>query len=196
MISESIVAAPSLLMGVPFVTLLGAIAALPLIATTSHWWEKNRSKLLTSFVLGVVVVGHYGFRSWGYHEAQPGIPSVVAVLEHAILQDYLPFLVLLFSLYVISGGIWVEGDIRTLPIVNTAFLAFGAVAASLIGTTGASMIFIRPLLQTNSERVKVRHTVVFLSFSSPTWVGVCCQLVIRRCSWVICKVCLFSGPYD
>ncbi len=151
-------------MAAPFVLLLGAIAALPLIPATCHWWEKNRSKLLVSLILGVVVTLHYAARGWGYHGSADGGPAVAAMLEHSILQDYLPFLVLLFSLYVIAGGLWIEGDIRALPIVNTGFLALGAVAASFVGTTGASMILIRPLLKTNSERTKVRHTVVFFIF--------------------------------
>ncbi len=156
--------APSPLMSLPFAVLLAAIALLPIIPATAHWWEKNRSKLLVSLVLGAIVLLHYGFRGWGYHESSAGFASVIAVLEHAILQDYLPFLVLLFSLYVIAGGMWVEGDIRATPSINTAFLAFGAIIASFVGTTGASMILIRPLLQTNSERAKVQHTVIFFIF--------------------------------
>ncbi len=162
--SAHVGSAPNSLLAIPFVLLLGAIAALPLIEVTSHWWEKNRSKLLVSLVLGGIVLAHYGLRGWGYHDAQPGVETVVAVLEHAILQDYLPFLVLLFSLYVIAGGMWIEGDIRALPSVNTAFLALGALVASFVGTTGASMILVRPLLQTNSERKNVRHTMVFFIF--------------------------------
>src|SRR5205823_1635210 len=68
------------------------------------------------------------------------------------------------SLYVISGGLHLDGDLRAHPAVNTAFLGVGAVLASLIGTTGASMVLIRPVLQTNAERRHVRHTVVFFIF--------------------------------
>jgi Na+/H+ antiporter NhaD/arsenite permease-like protein len=155
---------PSPLAAAPFAILLGAVAALPLIPAAAHWWEHNRSKLLASLGLGAVVLGHYAFRGWGFHEAAPGPATVVAVLEHAILRDYLPFVVLLFSLYVIAGGLWVEGDIRARPIVNVGFLGFGALLASFIGTTGASMILIRPLLQTNGGRTRVTHTLVFFIF--------------------------------
>jgi Na+/H+ antiporter NhaD/arsenite permease-like protein len=151
-------------MAAPFALLLGAIAILPLVSKTAHWWEHNRSKFIVSLVLSTIVMFHYGFRGWRYHESQPGLETVVMVLEHAVLQDYLPFLVLLFSLYVIAGGLCLEGDLKARPIVNTVFLAIGAIAASFIGTTGASMILIRPLLQTNSERVKTKHTFVFFIF--------------------------------
>jgi len=78
--------------------------------------------------------------------------------------DYVSFLILLGSLFVISGGILVTGDIEATPRVNTVFLAIGAVLANFIGTTGASMLLIRPLLSTNQERKRVAHTVVFFIF--------------------------------
>src|SRR6188768_1303280 len=78
--------------------------------------------------------------------------------------DYLSFMVLLGSLFVISGGVLIEGDLVATPTVNTAFLAGGALLASFIGTTGASMLLIRPLLETNSERRSAVHTVVFFIF--------------------------------
>jgi Na+/H+ antiporter NhaD/arsenite permease-like protein len=93
-----------------------------------------------------------------------GVDKVVTVLEHAILAEYIPFIVLLFSLYVISGGISLKGDLAAHPSTNTAFLAVGALIASFVGTTGASMLLIRPLLQTNSERRHVKHTVIFFIF--------------------------------
>ena len=86
------------------------------------------------------------------------------ILENAILQEYVPFIVLLFSLYTISGGIRIEGDLQADPLTNAAFMAVGAVLASFIGTTGAAMLLIRPLLETNRERKHVAHTVVFFIF--------------------------------
>jgi len=90
--------------------------------------------------------------------------SLGAVLRESVLDDYIPFIVLLFSLFTISGGIRLTGDISARPRTNTAILFLGSVLASLIGTTGASMVLIRPLLQINSERRRTRHTVVFFIF--------------------------------
>ena len=148
----------------PFAALLLAVAVLPLVPVAHHWWERNGIKLAVGLALGGLVLGHYASRGYGSHGAAPGWPTVLAVLEHAILRDYVPFMVLVSSLYVISGGVQVKGDLRALPLVNTAILAVGALAASLIGTTGASMVLIRPLLQANRDREHVRHTVVFFIF--------------------------------
>ncbi len=87
-----------------------------------------------------------------------------AVFANAVLGEYLPFIVLLFSLYVISGGIHLEGDLAAHPLTNSLFLLLGGVLASIIGTTGAAMLLIRPLLNTNSERKHVAHTVIFFIF--------------------------------
>ncbi len=86
------------------------------------------------------------------------------VFANAVLKEYVPFIVLLFSLYVISGGIRITGDLRAHPFTNAMFLLVGGVLASIIGTTGAAMLLIRPLLETNSERKHVVHTVIFFIF--------------------------------
>jgi len=152
----SLTHAPSLWSIIPFVGLLLCIAVLPLVHTTAHWWEHNRNRLIIALGFGVLTLGYYGM---AYNANK-----VFAVLEHAVLAEYLPFMVLLFSLYVISGGIGLKGDLAAHPATNTAFLAVGALIASFIGTTGASMLLIRPLLQTNAERKHVRHTVIFFIF--------------------------------
>ncbi len=161
-------AAPSLLAVIPFVALLLCIALLPLIHSVEHWWHHNRNKFIIAAALALVTLVYYLLRGTGFghgeHAAAPGISTVLKVLEHAVLGDYVPFIVLLFSLYTISGGIQLRGDLRARPAVNTAFLGLGAVLASIIGTTGASMLLIRPLLQTNHERKHVRHTVIFFIF--------------------------------
>jgi Na+/H+ antiporter NhaD/arsenite permease-like protein len=144
--------------------LLLAIAVLPLVPVAYHWWERNSVKLLVGLVLSAVVLAHYGWRGYGAHGEEPGGATVLAVLEHAILRDFAPFLILLFGLYVIAGGLQVKGNLLATPAFNTTLLGVGAVLASLIGTTGASMVLIRPLLQTNREREHVRHTVVFFIF--------------------------------
>lgn len=140
----------------PFVGILGCIALLPLIHRTHHWWESNLNRLGIALGCGGLTLLYYGL-AVGWDEILP-------VLNHAIPGEYVPFIVLLFSLYVISGGISLKGDLAAHPATNTGFLAFGALIASFIGTTGASMLLIRPLLQTNSERRHVVHTVVFFIF--------------------------------
>ena len=139
---------PSVPWALPFVGLLLAIAVLPLAAP--HFWESNLRKLGVGAVLGLPVLVLYG-------QARP------AALVHAA-RDYVSFIVLLGGLFVISGGILLEGDLEATPRTNAAFLGLGAVLASFVGTTGASMLLIRPLLQTNRERKHVVHTVVFFIF--------------------------------
>src|SRR3984893_18131067 len=132
----------------PFVAMLLAVALLPL--AWPRWWEPNRNKFLVSAVLGLPVLLLYLVRG-------PG------ALVHTA-GDYASFIILLAGLYVIAGGIQLRGDLEATPAVNTAFLAAGALLASLIGTTGASMLLIRALLQTNRERARGTHTVVFFIF--------------------------------
>ena len=132
----------------PFLAMLLAIALFPL--WLPHWWESNRSKLAVAAVLGAPVLVLYLAR-------QPG------ALVH-MAADYASFIILLAGLYVIAGGVLLTGDLEATPLVNTAFLATGSLLASLVGTTGASMLLIRPLLQTNRERARVTHTVVFFIF--------------------------------
>jgi Na+/H+ antiporter NhaD/arsenite permease-like protein len=132
----------------PFVALLAAIATFPLMSRTKHLWEKRRFQLLLALVLGVpmaVWVWSLGGRSEVIHS----------------LVEYGAFITLLFSLFVVSGGVFVAGDIRATPRNNTVFLAVGAVLASLIGTTGAAMLLVRPLLNTNRERKNKVHTFAF-----------------------------------
>jgi Na+/H+ antiporter NhaD/arsenite permease-like protein len=156
--------APHVLWTVPFVLLLLAIAVFPMVPVAHHWWERNSVKLLVGLMLSAVVLAHYGWRDFGVYGAPPGRSTVLAVLEHAILRDFIPFLILLFSLYVIAGGLQLKGHLHASPAVNTTMLGAGAVLASLIGTMGASMVLIRPLLQTNRDRKHVRHTVIFFIF--------------------------------
>ncbi len=156
-------AVPHLVWILPFVALLFCIAILPLIHKTEKWWEHNSSKLTVALVLAGVTCLYYLFRDNGFHAA-PGLPSLLTMLEHAVLLDYVPFIVLLLSLYTISGGIHLRGDIPAHPLTNVALLGIGAVVSNLIGTTGASMLLIRPLLNINKERHKVQHTVIFFIF--------------------------------
>ena len=162
---------------IPFVLLLAAIAILPLTPAASHWWEHNSSKLLVAGALGLVTLAYYAFAHraavdlhFPAHSVVPAAatgPSwgvAAAVLANALLSEYVPFILLLFALYVITGGVRIEGDLEATPAVNTAFLAAGALAASFIGTTGAAMLLVRPLLETNRERKHVAHTLVLFIF--------------------------------
>ncbi len=168
---------PPYWMAAPFVLLLGAIAVLPLLRATAHWWENNLHRFYVAGGLAAVTLVYYlalNAQPLAVHwpvpcvalpaAAGPNFAQTGAVLANAVLGEYLPFIVLLFSLYTISGGIRIEGDLPAHPLTNTAFLAAGGVLASLIGTTGAAMLLVRPLLETNRERKHVQHTVVFFIF--------------------------------
>ena len=135
----------------PFALLLLCIALFPLL--NPHWWEHNRNKGFIAAGLGIPVVLY--LLTFGHH----GIEA----LEHAG-KEYISFLVLLGSLFVISGGVYVRGSLKGSPLVNTLFLALGAAVASFVGTTGASMLLIRPLLRANEKRIRVAHVVVFFIF--------------------------------
>lgn len=161
----------------PFVLLLGAIAVLPLLPATKHWWESNQNRFFVAASLGLITLAYYLLlhkepveRHFLGHELIPPSAGVAnwsfpwIIFQNAVLAEYVPFIVLLFSLYTICGGIRISGDLPAHPLTNTAFIAVGGVLASLIGTTGAAMVLIRPLLETNSERKHVRHTVVFFIF--------------------------------
>lgn len=171
------VVAPPYWMVAPFAGLLGAIAIFPLVPRLSHWWESNLHRLCVAGILGALTLGYYLFLHDGPVQGHWPVPRVLepasqgpnlllatAVLVDALLAEYVPFIVLLFTLYTISGGIRIEGDLPAHPAANVLFLAGGAVAASLIGTTGAGMLLIRPLLETNRERKHVAHTVIFFIF--------------------------------
>ena len=132
---------------IPFIIQLLFIAIAPLIV--EHWWEKNRNKLLVSLVLSTPVVLFMMSN------------NMLGNLEHQILADYLPFVIQLASLFVITGGIHLSGDIQATPRTNTIFLAIGYVLASFMGTTGAAMLLIRPILRTNQQRHFRTHTVMF-----------------------------------
>ena len=128
--------------------MLLAIAICPL--AVPQWWEHNRNKLVVAAALGTPILIMYLMRR----------PAALV----GMAEEYASFIVLLGGLYVISGGILLRGDLEATPLTNTMFLAVGSVIASFVGTTGASMLLIRALLQTNRERRHVRHTVVFFIF--------------------------------
>jgi Na+/H+ antiporter NhaD/arsenite permease-like protein len=143
---------PPLWSVLPFAAYLLAIALVPLFA--GHFWESHRNKLAVAalasapvlvYLLGVET--HHG-PEWLLHSA----------------EEYVAFMTLLGALFVISGGVHLRGSLAGTPLVNTAVLALGAVLASFIGTTGASMLLIRPLLRANASRERKVHIVVFFIF--------------------------------
>ncbi len=155
---------PGLAWCLPFACMLLVIAVFPLIPGLSHWWEHNRWKLAVSLGLGLIVCGYYAYGRRESAGSSPNLAALGLLLRHAVVDDYLPFIILLLSLYVISGGIRLSGDIPAHPATNVGFLFVGAVLANLIGTTGSSVLLVRPLLQINSERRHTTHTFVFFIF--------------------------------
>ena len=138
---------------IPFVTLLLCIAILPLAA--EHWWHSNANKGIVAGVLAAITTIYVVSV---FH--QPGVMAVVHVLT-----EYVSFILLLGALYVISGGIYVKGSLSGTPLANTGLLALGAVIASFIGTTGASVLLIRPLLAGEPDRGEAKaHIVIFFIF--------------------------------
>jgi Na+/H+ antiporter NhaD/arsenite permease-like protein len=135
----------------PFAVYLLLIAVIPLIA--GNFWGKNRNKLIVAAILSVPVVLYLAL----------GTPEGLSWLVESI-QEYVAFMALLGALFVITGGIYLRGELAGTPTVNTAFLAFGALIANLIGTTGASLLLIRPLLRANEKRQRRVHMVVFFIF--------------------------------
>jgi Na+/H+ antiporter NhaD/arsenite permease-like protein len=138
---------------IPFALLLLSIAVFPVAShSLAHWWEHNINKLYVSLglsALALIVLIPNGY----FHN-----------VEHQLVYDYIPFIILLTSLFYISGAIVLRGDIVPKPINNLFFLLVGASLASFIGTTGASMLLIRPLLKSNEKRKHKVHTVVFFIF--------------------------------
>lgn len=132
---------------IPFALMLTSIAVLPLVA--EHWWENNLHKLYVALGLALPASIYLVMNDMGSN------------LEHMMLFDYVPFIVLLGSLFVVTGGIHIRGDIQARPINNTAIMAVGFLLASFIGTTGAAMLIIRLLLEVNQQRKYKTHTILF-----------------------------------
>jgi Na+/H+ antiporter NhaD/arsenite permease-like protein len=140
----------------PFVLLLLCIAILPMAA--GHWWHSNRNRLLVSLGFALPVIGYLIAISPRTNGAS------TRALVHE-LQAYASFVIMLGSLYTISGGIVLAGALRARPSTNLLFLAIGTPLANIIGTTGASMLLIRPLLKTNQERRVKNHIAIFFIFT-------------------------------
>src|SRR6266550_7780125 len=140
-----------LLSALPFVLLLLAIALAPLAAP--RWWHSNPNKALVAFIITIPVL----LQLFGLGEAGRQLLAEKA-------YEYIGFIVVIGALFAVSGGIHIEGSLSGTPMVNTAVLGIGAVLANLVGTTGASVLLIRPLLRANKRRQHVAHTVIFFIF--------------------------------
>ncbi|WP_414445538.1 sodium:proton antiporter [Burkholderia sp. 22PA0106] len=142
----------SALWGLPFAGMLLSIAVFPLVAPL--FWHHHFGKIAAAWALAFLVPFAAVF----------GAGVAFGTLVHALLEEYIPFIVLLTTLYTVAGGICVHGDLHASPARNTGLLALGALLASLMGTTGAAMLLIRPLLRANAARPRVVHVVVFFIF--------------------------------
>ena len=141
-----------LLAALPFVALLLAIALLPLGAP--RWWHQNRNKALVAAAASLPILVYFWFDL-----GNPGRQVL-----HEKFHEYLSFIVLIGALFVITGGIHIQGSLAGTPLVNTGMLGIGAVLANVLGTTGASVLLIRPLLKANKRRKRVAHIVIFFIF--------------------------------
>ena len=138
--------------GLPFAGMLLSIALLPLLVP--NFWHQHFGKVAAGWSLAMLLPFALVF----------GLGSAVQALVHTLLAEYLPFIVLLTALFTVSGGIYVRGNLHGSPALNTGFLALGALLASVMGTTGASMLLIRPLIRANDNRKHTVHVFVFFIF--------------------------------
>jgi Na+/H+ antiporter NhaD/arsenite permease-like protein len=142
----------SLLWAVPFIGVLLSIALLPLLAP--FFWHHHFGKVSAGWALALLLPFALAF----------GPGAAGASVVHTLLAEYIPFIILVGSLFTVAGGILVRGNLHGGPGLNTAILGIGAVLASIMGTTGASMLLIRPLLRANDNRKHAAHVVVFFIF--------------------------------
>jgi Na+/H+ antiporter NhaD/arsenite permease-like protein len=137
---------------VPFVGILLSIALFPLLAP--HFWEHHQGKISAFWAALVLIPMALVY----------GAGTAAGSLVHTALLEYIPFILLLLALFTVAGGIVIRGNIHGAPVTNSALLLIGAVLASFIGTTGASMVMIRPVMRANDDRKHNVHVVVFFIF--------------------------------
>lgn len=142
----------SVLWGVPFAGILLSIAVMPLLAPM--FWHHHFGKVAAAWALAFLLPFAVTF----------GVGAAAVNFVHALLAEYVPFIILLTALFTVAGGIYIRGNLHGSPGLNTVILAIGAVLASFMGTTGASMLMIRPLIRANDNRQHKAHVVVFFIF--------------------------------
>ncbi len=145
-------AALGLIWGLPFAGMLLSIAVMPLLLP--HVWHHHFGKIALGWALAFALP----------FAALTGPAAATHALVHTLVAEYIPFIVLLTALFTISGGIHIRGNLHGAPGLNVAILAVGAALASVMGTTGASMLLIRPLIRANDNRRHCAHVVVFFIF--------------------------------
>ena len=136
----------------PFAGILLSIAIFPLV--NESWWHHNFGKVSAFWALLLLVPMTISF----------GFSATLYEVLHAYLLEYIPFIILLLALFTISGGVRIKGSFQGSPIVNMGFLVVGTLLASWMGTTGAAMLLIRPLLRANEWRTSKKHVVIFFIF--------------------------------
>ena len=137
---------------IPFVGILLSIAVLPLVA--AEFWHYNFGKISLFWAISLILPFLFTF----------GIEITLYELLHVGLLEYVPFIILLLSLFTISGGVCLKGSLVGTPLLNTGIIFIGTVLASWMGTTGAAMLLIRPLIRANTFRKKKVHIIVFFIF--------------------------------
>lgn len=142
----------SLAWAIPFIGTLTSIALAPLIIP--RLWQAHYGKIVGVWSAGLILFLVSVF----------GIDITTHTLMHTVLLDYIPFIILLGTLYILSGGLWIRAKFKGSPLTNTAFLGLGTLLASIIGTTGAVILLIRPLIKANEGREKKSHLIIFLIF--------------------------------
>ena len=139
-------------MCIPFAGLLLSVALMPIFLP--EWWEKHEKHVIAAWGIIVLIMMYAVF----------GATEASEVTLDCIFNDYLTFIVLLFGLYCVAGNIHFEGDLAGSPRVNVILLAVGAILSSLIGTTGSSMLMVRPIIKMNSWRRHKAHVMIFFIF--------------------------------
>ncbi len=138
--------------GLPFAGILLSIALMPLLAT--RLWHHHYGKITAAWALAFLLP----------YAAVHGLGSAGQALVHVLFGEYLPFILLLTALFTVAGGIYIRGKLHGSPALNTLILLIGAVLASFMGTTGASMLMLRPLIRANDNRTQKAHVIVFFIF--------------------------------
>jgi Na+/H+ antiporter NhaD/arsenite permease-like protein len=153
----------------PFAGLLLSIAAAPLLP--AGFWHRHFATVSLFWALTAIVPIAVVF----------GAEALLGAMLHTLVLDYLPFIVLLTTLYTVAGGVRLTGTIRGTPAVNTLLLLIGSAAASVMGTTGAAMLLVRPLIRANRRRRYNTHVFVFFIFLVANIGGALTRSATRRC---------------